>query len=241
MDHGVTSYPFRPYRLLWEDSEGFRGHHPCEVRSHPCFPCARWRSSRSPPVPARRTSYDAVRRGSRSRRETARTRPGAAQTSPADRQATTTSRGRCATRAWGDFNKIDIKLPQPTLMTDIPRLRQGGLGGAVLVGLRAVGAAGARRPSRRRWSRSTSVYRDAPEVSRRRSSWRARPTTSSASSRRRQDRLDDGHGRRPLDRQLAGSALRMFSTLGVGYMTLTHSDNVPWADCGDRRRRSATG
>ena len=30
--------------------------------------------------------------------------------------------------AWYDFNKIDIKLPQPTLMTDIPRLRQGGLG-----------------------------------------------------------------------------------------------------------------
>ena len=29
---------------------------------------------------------------------------------------------------WYDFNKIDIKLPQPTLMTDIPRLRQGGLG-----------------------------------------------------------------------------------------------------------------
>ena len=30
--------------------------------------------------------------------------------------------------AWYDFSKIDIKLPQPTLHTDIARLRQGGLG-----------------------------------------------------------------------------------------------------------------
>ena len=35
-----------------------------------------------------------------------------------------------------DFAKADISKPVPKLMTDIPRLRQGGVGGAVLVGLR---------------------------------------------------------------------------------------------------------
>ena len=37
--------------------------------------------------------------------------------------------------------------------------------------------------------------------------------------------MEGGHS---IDNSL--QALRMFSKLGVGYMTLTHSDNVPWAD-----------
>src|SRR5215467_7266525 len=32
-------------------------------------------------------------------------------------------------KASGDINKLDIDRPQPSLMTDIPRLRAGGVGG----------------------------------------------------------------------------------------------------------------
>ena len=43
---------------------------------------------------------------------------------------TTTIRGRYASLDPGrDFGKADISKPVPKLMTDIPRLRQGGVGG----------------------------------------------------------------------------------------------------------------
>src|SRR4051812_28827857 len=32
-------------------------------------------------------------------------------------------------KAQGDLAKLDISKPQPTIMTDIPRLRRGGVGG----------------------------------------------------------------------------------------------------------------
>ena len=43
--------------------------------------------------------------------------------------ATTTTRGRSARTPGRDLDKLDITRPQPSLMTDIPRLRAGGVGG----------------------------------------------------------------------------------------------------------------
>jgi membrane dipeptidase len=129
--------------------------------------------------------------------------------------------------AWYDFNKIDIKLPQPTLHTDIPRLRQGGLGAqfwsvyvpSALQGQKAVTATmeqiDAVYAMLRKYPDVFEQARTADDVER---IFKKGKIASMMG-------MEGGHS---IDNSL--QALRMFSKLGVGYMTLTHSDNVPWAD-----------
>lgn len=126
-----------------------------------------------------------------------------------------------------DFAKADIGVPQPKLMTDIPRLRQGGVGGqfwSVYVPSAMQGREAVRATLEqidivhrmiRRWPEAFAMARTAAEVERVFKSGRIASMIG----------MEGGHS---IDSSLA--ALRTMHALGAGYMTLTHSLNVPWAD-----------
>jgi membrane dipeptidase len=128
---------------------------------------------------------------------------------------------------WYDFDSVDIRTPQPQLMTDIPRLREGRVGGqfwsvyvpASLQGQAAVTATleqvDAVYDMVRRYPDTFAFARTADDVERQ---FRAGKVASLMG-------MEGGHS---IDSSMG--TLRMFHELGVGYMTLTHSANVPWAD-----------
>jgi membrane dipeptidase len=128
-----------------------------------------------------------------------------------------------------DLDAIDIRLPQPKLHTDIPRLRQGGVGGqfwsvyvpATLKGADAVTATLQQVDVVYRMVRK---YPDTFELA-----------TTAADVERifkagRIASLIGMEGGHSIDNSLA--TLRMFHALGARYMTLTHSTNIAWADSG---------
>ena len=103
-----------------------------------------------------------------------------------------------------DFSKADISKPVPSLMTDIPRLRQGGVGGqfwsvyvpstmkdkeAVRATLEQIDIV---HRMTRRWPETFEMAHTAADVER--------------AFKAGAHRLADRHGGRPLDRQLAGDA-----------------------------------
>ena len=126
-----------------------------------------------------------------------------------------------------DLNVLDIRKPQPTLMTDIARLRAGGVGGqfwsvyvpATMQGKEAVRATLEQIDIVKRmvsmYPEALSAARTAVDVER---AFKAGRVASMMG-------IEGGHS---IDSSMA--ALRMMHALGVGYMTLTHSRNVPWAD-----------
>ena len=126
-----------------------------------------------------------------------------------------------------DFSRADITGSVPKLMTDIPRLRQGGLGGqfwsvyvpSTMQGKEAVRATLEQidivHRMTRRWPETFVMARTATEVER---TFKSGKIASMIG-------MEGGHS---IDNSLA--TLRMLSALGAGYMTLTHSANVPWAD-----------
>lgn len=130
-----------------------------------------------------------------------------------------------------DFDARDIAKPQPVMMTDIPRLRQGHVGGqfwsvyvpAELQGDAAVSATleqvDAVYEMLRRYPDVFQLVRTADELEQTMGAGRIGSLMG----------MEGGHS---IDSSIA--TLRMFRRLGVAYMTLTHSRNVPWAD-------SATG
>jgi membrane dipeptidase len=126
-----------------------------------------------------------------------------------------------------DFSKADITGSVKTLHTDIPRLRQGGVGGqfwsvyvpSAMQGKEAVRATLEQidivRRMTERWPQVFATARSAVEVERVFRSGRIASMIG----------MEGGHS---IDSSLA--ALRTMHALGAGYMTLTHSLNVPWAD-----------
>jgi membrane dipeptidase len=126
-----------------------------------------------------------------------------------------------------DFARADITGSVPKLMTDIPRLRQGGLGGqfwsvyvpATMQGKEAVRATLEQidvvHRMARRWPETFELARTAADVER---TFKNGHIASMIG-------VEGGHS---IDTSLA--TLRMLHALGAGYMTLTHSSNVPWAD-----------
>jgi membrane dipeptidase len=126
-----------------------------------------------------------------------------------------------------DLAKADIGGSVPALHTDIPRLRQGGLGAqfwSVYVPSSMQGREAVRATLEqidivhrmvRRWPETFATASTAAEVER---IFRSRKIASLIG-------MEGGHS---IDNSLA--TLRMMHTLGAGYMTLTHSANVPWAD-----------
>jgi membrane dipeptidase len=128
-----------------------------------------------------------------------------------------------------DLDRLDIRMPQPKIHTDIPRLRQGGVGGqfwsvyvpATLQGGDAVRATLDQIDVVYRMVRK---YPDTFELA-----------TTAADVERifkagRIASLIGMEGGHSIANSLA--ALRMFHALGARYMTLTHSANIAWADSG---------
>jgi membrane dipeptidase len=126
-----------------------------------------------------------------------------------------------------DLAAVDIRGPQPRTMTDIPRLRAGGVGAqfwSVYVPASLQGQAAVRTVLEQidlvhrlvaRYPDTFALARTAAEVER---IFKAGRIASMPG-------MEGGHA---IDSSLA--ALRMMYALGVRYLTLTHSDNLPWAD-----------
>jgi membrane dipeptidase len=130
-------------------------------------------------------------------------------------------------RAQGDLDKVDIAKSIPSLMTDIPRLREGGLGAQFwsvytpsdFAGQKAVTATLEQIDIVHRmvhkWPETFELALTSGDVERIFKQGRIASMVG----------MEGGHS---IDSSLA--ALRMFYDLGARYMTLTHSKNTPWAD-----------
>ncbi|MEZ5288894.1 MAG: dipeptidase [Vicinamibacterales bacterium] len=126
-----------------------------------------------------------------------------------------------------DLAKADITKSVPALMTDIPRLREGGLGGqfwsvyvpstmpapeAVVATLEQIDVV---HRMVKRWPETFELALTADDVER-------------AFTRGRIASMIGMEGGHSVDSSLA--TLRMMYALGARYMTLTHNNNTPWAD-----------
>jgi len=127
--------------------------------------------------------------------------------------------------AASDLDKIDISKPQPTIMTDIARLRAGGVGGqfwSVYV------PADDPRPVTSTLEQIDIVHRMMRKYP---DTFELALTADDVERIFKKGKIasligmEGGHS---IDSSLG--ALRMFHRLGARYMTLTHSKNVPWAD-----------
>lgn len=126
-----------------------------------------------------------------------------------------------------DLDKLDITQSQPSLHTDIARLRAGGVGGQfwsvyVPADLQGQGAVTATLEQidivhrmMRKYPETFELALTADDVER---IFKKGKIASLIG-------MEGGHS---IDNSLA--ALRMFHRLGARYMTITHSKNVPWAD-----------
>src|SRR6476620_6858285 len=126
-----------------------------------------------------------------------------------------------------DLGKADITEPVPKLMTDIPRLRKGGVSGqfwSVYTPSTMMGKEATRvtmdeidtvHRMTQKWASVFEIAYTADDVER---AFKAGKIASMIG-------MEGGHS---IDNSLA--ALRMFYRLGARYMTLTHSKNTAWAD-----------
>ncbi|GAA4403983.1 dipeptidase [Fodinibacter luteus] len=126
-----------------------------------------------------------------------------------------------------DWDRLDISRPGQPTHTDIPRLREGGVGvqfwsvyvpadlqgdAAVTATLEQVDAVHAMTT---RYAADLALATSVADIER-------------ARSRGQIASLLGAEGGHSIDCSLG--ALRMLHALGVRYLTLTHNDNVPWAD-----------
>jgi membrane dipeptidase len=126
-----------------------------------------------------------------------------------------------------DLSVLDLRVGQPSIMTDIPRLKAGGVGGqfwsvyvpASFKGGKAVTATLEQidvvHRMVARYSNTFALALTAADVER---AFKAGRIASLIG-------MEGGHS---IDSSIA--ALRMMYSLGARYMTLTHSKNTPWAD-----------
>lgn len=126
-----------------------------------------------------------------------------------------------------DLASAELTQPLPKLMTDLPRLRKGGVGGqfwSVYIPSSMQGKEAVRATLEQidvvhrmvqRWPDAFERARTASDVER-------------IFGHKRIASLIGMEGGHSIDSSLA--TLRAMHALGAGYMTLTHSLNVPWAD-----------
>ncbi len=126
-----------------------------------------------------------------------------------------------------DVWSIDIAESQPDLHTDIPRLREGMLG-AQFWSVYVPASMQGKEAVRATMEEIDIVYQMAVRYP---DTFQLAATADEVEAAFAAGRIasmlgiEGGHS---IDSSLG--ALRMFHRLGVGYMTLTHSRNVPWAD-----------
>jgi len=113
-----------------------------------------------------------------------------------------------------DLRATDIAQPQPGLHTDIPRLRTGGVGAQFW----SVFVPGNLPPGQ-------AVTQTLEQIDCVQRIIAGYPDTFAAARTARAVRAEGGHS---IDESLA--VLRVLRKLGVAYLTLTHNQNVPWAD-----------
>jgi membrane dipeptidase len=126
-----------------------------------------------------------------------------------------------------DLDKLDISRPQPSIMTDIARLKAGGVGGQfwsvyVPVELQGQAAVTATMEQIDIVHRMVRKYPDAFELALTADDIERIHKSGKIAS------LIGMEGGHSIDNSLAD--LRMFHRLGARYMTLTHTANTPWAD-----------
>src|SRR6478752_4579966 len=130
-------------------------------------------------------------------------------------------------RAGYDWDRLDISKPGCPTHTDLPRLREGGVGAqfwsvfvpATLQGDAAVSATLEQVDA---VHAMTARYADDLALA------TTRADVERAWSQGRIASLMGAEGGHSIDSSLG--TLRMLHALGVRYLTLTHNDNVPWAD-----------
>src|SRR5205809_3214393 len=135
-----------------------------------------------------------------------------------------------AIRERGGLDSVDFAVSQPKLMTDIPRLRAGGVGGQFWAAYVPVGTIHGEGPHPavyaleqidlvkrlcRRYPQALALAVTAADVER---NFRAGRISCLIG-------IEGGHA---IENSLG--ALRMFAALGVRYMTLTHWETIDWAD-----------
>jgi membrane dipeptidase len=126
-----------------------------------------------------------------------------------------------------NIDTLDIKQPQPSIMTDIPRLKAGGVGGqfwSVYTPVELQGQAAVTATLEqidivhrmvRKYPETFELALTADDVERIHKSGKIASLIG----------MEGGHS---IDNSLAD--LRMFYRLGARYLTLTHTANTPWAD-----------
>src|SRR3954470_19894663 len=126
-----------------------------------------------------------------------------------------------------DLDTLDISKPQPSIMTDIARLKAGGVGGqfwSVYTPVELQGQAAVTATMEqidivhrmiRKYPETFELALTADDVERIHKAGKIASLIG----------MEGGHS---IDNSLAN--LRMFHRLGARYMTLTHTSNTPWAD-----------
>jgi len=125
------------------------------------------------------------------------------------------------------LDTLDISKPQPSIMTDIARLKEGGIGGqfwSVYTPVELQGQAAVTATLEqidivhrmvRKYPQTFELALTADDVERIHKAGKIASLIG----------MEGGHS---IDNSLAD--LRMFHRLGARYMTLTHTSNTPWAD-----------
>jgi membrane dipeptidase len=133
------------------------------------------------------------------------------------------------------LDTLDIRKPQPTIMTDIARLKEGGVGGqfwSVYTPVELQGQAAVTATLEqidivhrmvRKYPEAFELALTADDVERIHKAGKIASMIG----------MEGGHS---IDNSLAD--LRMFHELGARYMTITHTTNTPWADSATDAPRS---
>lgn len=129
--------------------------------------------------------------------------------------------------AMRERGELDIERPQPSVHTDLPRLRAGGVGAQFW----SVFVPGDLPPGRAVTETLEQIDRVYRIIDRHPGHLRFARTAHDVRAAWRDGRIASligAEGGHSIDGSLG--VLRMLGRLGVAYMTLTHNQNVPWAD-----------